>query len=416
MTVEPTIDLSFHTARVSQEHLGVVFGVNKRIYIKPDQRSRAAAFCRMPEGARLHAMMGHFHSHGYDYKVIERMPDQLLGQELYSAPDEPAFEFKVFSPPHDVARGAGFQYECNFFNRDGPTLTWGSNTRTQEHCNMTAYYSPAEEISDLCLTEPSKLSTLTPSEEAVRAGQDEAFDIGLAALEASDVTVALQSSDASALEVPPSVTIPAGQQHASFIAQAKRPGNFEVSASVDDARIAAAVRVTGLVLSEVFYDPLTGATSGLQWIEIANQADVPLDLSAYSIGAGTTDFMTTRLALSPIMISAHGCIVVGGPESAPANYSPILVPNTKLEPDLGLGAERAAGVGLFPALGMSSMARPVDAVVYGGVNTTLRGSDGQIAPVWPGSRPGGSIKRVSETVWATSTAPTPGLCEIPDAH
>jgi hypothetical protein len=409
-TVDSKIDLSFHTTQESKEHLGVVFGVNQRINVAPGQRSRVQAFCPIPEGAKVHAMMGHFHAYGSDYKVLERMPNQLGGYELYASPDEPGFEFKLFSPAREITRGAGLQYECNYFNWSGETLTWGSNTESQEHCNMTAYYSPADEVSELCLTAPSKLSALTPTMPAVRAGQSFTFDVALTAPEAEAVTVALQASDASALEMPASVTIPAGQQRASFSARTRRPGSFEVSASMGDARVVAVVRVTGLVLSEVFYNPAV-AGNNLQWIELANQSDVPLNLSGYSIGAGTSDYLRTRLAM-PVTVPARGCIVVGGPASTPANYFPSFALNADLEPNLELGSGQAAGVGLFVTSGMSAAARPLDAVVYGGMNTMLRGPDGQLASVWPGSSPGGSIKRVTDNVWVKSNTPTPGICEV----
>jgi hypothetical protein len=91
---------------------------------------------------------------------------------------------------------------------------------------------------------------------------------------------------------------------------------------------------------------------------------------------------------------------------------PTFALDTDLEPNLELGTTQAAGVGLFVAAGMSATSRPIDAVVYGGTNTTLRGPDGQIAPVWPGSAVGGSIKRMTDSVWTRSTTPTPGVCEV----
>lgn len=278
---------------------------------------------------------------------------------------------------------------------------------------MTAYFSPAEEMSELCLTAPAKLS-MTAASQTVRAGQSVAFDVALTAPEAVDVVVALQASDAAALAVPASVTIRAGQRHASFAAQASRPGSFEISASTNSERIAAPVRVTGLVISEVFYNPASNANH-LQWVELANLADVPLNLAAYSIGAGSSDFMRTRMQL-PMTIPAHGCIVVGGPSSSAANYYPIFAVSADLDPNLEVGTgQAAAGVGLFTTVGMSSMALPIDAIVYGGTNRMLRGPDGQLAPVWPGSSAGGSIKRMTDSVWARSTAPTPGVCEVLDA-
>jgi hypothetical protein len=409
--VAEKIDIKFHTTEESEEHLGVLFGVNQRIDLAPGSRSRVEATCQLPEGAKLHAMMGHFHSHGEGYRVTETAGNK----ELYFSPDEPQFEFKLWSPAYEVQKGAGLKYECGFFNYSGTRLTWGSDTQTQEHCNMTAYYSPAVDTRSLCLLEPSKLSKLTPSKETVATGQDVTFEITLSAAEKTDVKVALQSSDVSAFEVPAEITIPAGATLVTFNGRARRPATVEVSASLNSARVITPVRVTGLVLSEVFYNPATGVANNLQWVEIANLADVPLDLSTYSIGAGTTDFMNTNLPL-PMTIPAHGCIVVGGTHSTPANYSPSFALAADFEPDLGNGIAQAAGIGLFSTAGMSATARPVDAVVYGGSNTTLRGPDGQLAPVWPGSAAGGSLKRMTDNVWAKSNAPSPGVCEILYAH
>jgi len=408
---ESTIDLNFHTTENSVEHLGTVFGVNKRIDIAPGQRTRVEQFCQVPAGAKLHAVMGHFHQHGYDYEMMERMPDATTGNMLYTAPDEPAFEFQTYAPAHEVAPGAGFQFGCSFFNWSDQQLTWGSDTQTQEHCNMTAYFSPAEKVSEFCLLEPSKLSALTPSQSTVRAGQDFVFNIELASAEATDVSVALSSSDPAALQVPSSVILPAGQRNVTFSARGVRPGNVDVTATLSGASVITPIRVTGLVLSEVFYQPATGDMNGLQWIEIANTSDQELDLSTYSIGAGTADFMTTRVAL-PMTIQPYGCIVVGGPESSPANYSPVLNMAVDFSPDLPAGINSAAGIGLFATSSMSTTARPIDAIVYGGSNTSLRGPDGQIAPVWPSSSPGGSLRRVTDSVWAKSSVPTPGTCEV----
>jgi hypothetical protein len=413
--MDEKIDISFHTTEVSEEHLGTVFGVNKRIDIAPGQRSRVEQFCPVPAGAKLHAVMGHFHQHGYDFQMKEQMPDQTAGQMLYAAPDEPSFEFKTYNPAHPVARGAGFQFGCSFFNWSSAPLTWGSDTQTQEHCNMTAYFSPAEKVSEFCLLEPSKLSALTTSAPEVRVGQDLLLDIELASPETTEVVVELTSSDAAALEVPSQIIIPAGARHASFTARTLRPGNVEVAAALSGARIITPVRVTGLVVSEVFYNSATGANDNLQWVEIANQSNVAIDLSGYSVGAGTTDFMRTRLAL-PMTIPARGCIVVGGTESSPANYTPYLDLSEDFSPDLSLGLDQAAGIGIFATASMSSTARPIDSIVYGGPNASLRGPDGQIAPVWPGSTPGGSLRRVTPSIWAKSSVPTPGICEVLDAH
>ena len=414
-TLDWEIDLSFHTTTESVEHLGTVFGVNKRIDIPPGERTRVEQFCPVPAGAKLHAVMGHFHMHGYDYAMQERMPNQTQGQMLYSAPDEPAFQFKTYAPAHNVAPGAGFQFGCSFFNYGDQQITWGSDTKTQEHCNMTAYFSPAEKVSELCVLEPSKLKGLMPAKNEISAGQDLTFAVQLASPESTDLVVDLVSTDAQSLQVPATIKIPKGQTLVSFNAHAVRPGNYEVSAEMNGTKLIRPIRVTGIVVSEVFYNSASGATDGLQWVELANVSNVPLTLTDYSLGAGTADYLSTRLSLASVTIPARGCVVVGGPTSAPENYSPVFALSANLTPDLGLGITQAAGIGLFRTNGLSATSRPLDGVVYGGTNTTLIGPDGQIAPVWPGSAPGGSIKRMTDSVWTKSTAPTPGNCEVLNA-
>jgi hypothetical protein len=282
---------------------------------------------------------------------------------------------------------------------------------------MTAYYSPASAVRELCLLAPSKLSAVRPLGSLARAGQDLMFEIELAAAEDGDVAVALASSDPSALEVPPSVVLPKGERTVTFVARTRRPGHVEVSASLAGATVSTPVRVAGLVLSEVFYQPATGATDELQWIELANQSEMPIDLSRYSLGAGASDFLRTRVGM-PLTIPPRGCVVIGGPLSAPANGNPAFDLAQDLAPDLGTGGDAAAGVALFggaPAA-ISGTARPLDAIVYAGQNLTLRGPDGELAPVWPGALPGGSLRRLTETVWTRSGTPTPGSCEVLDAH
>jgi hypothetical protein len=414
------IDISFHTTRDSREHLGTVFGVNKRIDIGPQQNVRTEAFCQVPEGAKLHALMGHFHAHGKDYRVIERMPNATAGTEIYFAKDEPSFEFKTYAPAREVQRGAGFQYECGFHNYENFRLTWGSDTATQEHCNMTAYFSPAEEVSKFCVLEPSKLAAVTPAQDVVRAGQDVTIAIELLEADRSDLEIALASSDVTALEVPASVRVPAGQRFASFVAHTRRPAQVEVSASMAGTTISRPIKIRGLVISELFYNPATGMfPNQLQWVEIANESNVAIDLSKYSLGAGTNDFLRTRLNL-PMTIPARGCVVIGGPESSPANHSPVFSLAQDFSPDLQVGGSMAAGISLFSTtvegMAMTPTMRPLDVLVYGGDTTVLRGPDGNIAPIWQGSIPGGSIRRVTDNIWEPTTAPTPGTCEILNAQ
>jgi hypothetical protein len=410
------VDLDFHTTEYSEQHLGVVFGVNKRVNVAPASRVRVQDWCQMPEGANLIAMMGHFHERGTEYRVTERQKGETTGQVIYESPNEAAFEFKTWNPMHKVASGAGFEYGCTFTNSSGSPIGWGPDTKTQEHCNMTAYYAPAEKLSTLCLLEPSKLKSVTAQQQTVRAGEGLVFEVELAAVETTEMVITLDASDATVLQVPMSVVVPAGKTRASFTVSALRPGFAEVNASVADATVSSEVRVTGLVISEVFFESAAGGQVG-QWIELANQTNKPINLSQYSIGAGKTDYMRTRVEL-PMYIQPGSCVVVGGPLSDESNHYPYFDLATTLTPSLGLGGAQANGVALFasPMASLNPTSRPIDTVVYGGSNTTLNGPDGQLAPVWPAAMPGGSLVRVAGNVWAKTSTPNPGNCVVYGAH
>jgi hypothetical protein len=427
-----TIDLAFHSTTESEEHLGVLFGVNQRVELGPKQQMRTEHYCQLPNGAKLIAMMGHFHAHGNDYRIIERMPNQSAGTEIYYAKDEPSFEFKTFSPARPVAPGAGLQYECGFNNWENFTLTWGSDTATQEHCNMTVYFSPADKTSDMCLLETSKVATLsiTPAADSVRAGQDVTFAIELVTAEATDIEVSLASSDPQALAVPRSVKVRAGSKTATFTAQARRPAQVDVSLTHAGARLVRPVRITGLAISEVFYSK-DGDLNDYQWVELANNSNVSLDLSNYVLGAGKMNLRETKFPLSGT-IPAGGCIVVGGKKSDASNGSPLYALAQDFHPDLFAGMQEAAGIGLFNVVRDENgnivkdsedkpvpATRGIDVLVYGApgvVNTVLYDRDGQtLAPVWPGAAAGQSLRRVSDTIWQKSSEVRPGICEVLNA-
>src|SRR6185503_4348210 len=56
--------------------------------------------------------------------------------------------------------GHGLEFTCDYFNyRDHP-ITWGADVEHQEHCNMSAYYYPAEDLSQFCFIEKPEVATI----------------------------------------------------------------------------------------------------------------------------------------------------------------------------------------------------------------------------------------------------------------
>lgn len=134
-------------------HLGVLFGVNKEVGLEPNEGRTTTQWCPLPAGAKVAAIMGHFHALGTEYQVVFG-PEQGAGAPVYHAGDETTLSFAQMAPALVAADGDGLRFECSFFNYRDVPATWGPDTTRQEHCNLTAYYyggvAPA---SPLCLQE-----------------------------------------------------------------------------------------------------------------------------------------------------------------------------------------------------------------------------------------------------------------------
>ena len=170
-----------------------------------------------------------------------------------------------------------------------------------------------------------------------------------------------------------------------------------------------------LVLSEVLVNP-EGVDSSQEWVELYNPNPFAVDLSAFSLGNGGTDYTYSLFQLDG-EIPAGGCWVVGGPDSLENNYFPRFAGgmDKDFDPDFQNGGRGTAdGVALFavPAAGVTSELLPLDAVLYNGANTSglpdERGFPGAVDLDLLAS--GASAERVSAHGWAEQGAPTPNDC------
>jgi len=164
-------------------------------------------------------------------------------------------------------------------------------------------------------------------------------------------------------------------------------------------------------LAEVFYD-IDGGDDPLEWIELYNPCPFAIDLGAYSLGWGGSDYAYGTLGLSG-MLPAGACTVVGGPQSVAANGSPVLGQAVDLEPDLQNSGAIADGVALFlgAAIDIDAASVPVDAVIYGDANSSglLDASGMAPAPHVIDVLPGETIQRTGPASWGFGV-PTPGVC------
>jgi len=174
--------------------------------------------------------------------------------------------------------------------------------------------------------------------------------------------------------------------------------------------LAAAAPVTGLVLSEVFYDR-SGGDNGFEWVELFNGTGAVIDLSQWSLGWGGLDYTFGTQQLSGL-VAAGEYAVVGGPESDASNGSPLFAQAVDLSPDLQNSGTLADGVGLFRRLASAIAAQtvPDDAVIYGQTNASgLLDAGGRSDLVHVGDAPSGaSIGRIGASAWAILDAPSPG--------
>jgi hypothetical protein len=399
------INLRFDPVSRSDQHLGVVFGVNKDVVMPPYTSKTAEMWCPLP-GANLLAIMGHYHARGTHYTVRQERQDETSGPVIYSALGEQTLEFQVSQPALPVATGDGLDFRCDYFNNNDFTITWGPNTATQEHCNMAAYYYPAAGSgSELCLsgTVPA-VASIDPTPTRVTAGQPALLTVLLnepVPTGTGGVDVTLVSSDSSVATVPAIVHIADGAQSANFQVTTLRPSRgVVISASAGGAQVEASVAVDGLVLSE-----FPRADPGSQWIQIQNMSAVSVDLSQYSLGFAGSSYAASVVPLTIVMPPA-GCAVIGEWSNASQSVA--------FQPPMGWDAASTNGVALFdvPASAVTSLTTPLDAVVWGVNASGLLDSSGAPAAAQTVVPAGWAFRRQTLSQWVADPAPSPGICQV----
>jgi hypothetical protein len=228
--------------------------------------------------------------------------------------------------------------------------------------------------------------------------------------------VALSIDEPGLVEFPETVLIPAGAFGADFTLTGLSEGGAALRASLSGSDVEAAVEVretppVGVVITEVFYDA-AGGDDGLEWVEIYNGTSSPVDLSAYSLGSGGSDYTTLTVQLEGT-IPPGGCFLVGGPTSNDDNGNPVFDQPLNFTPDIQNSGSTADAVALFdlPAIGIGSQTVPIDAVIYGSENSSgFLDEEGAIGAVDVGdASSGSSIERTPEG-WAIQPVPTPNDC------
>jgi hypothetical protein len=410
--IDGKIELSFHTTGNSAGHVGVLFGVNKQVDLMPGQHKTIRHFCPMPSGSRLIAMMGHYHALGRHYEVTMGASDDDSAPVIYEGQDENTLVFRQYDPQLAVPDGAGLDFSCEYLNFRSTPTTWGADTSLQEHCNMAAYYYPANDDAAFCIKEEDDIGTLTdllPPPTGLRPGDHGQITVRAAAPIEADTTVPLVSSDPTALSVPAVAWFPAGAREATVDVQALRPiGQVSLTATLGTQTINTALSIGGLGISEFMADPSAGQRGG-RWVELSSSSPFPIDLGAYRLGAGRQSFGEIAVPLTGTL-PPFGCLLVSeSPMDGLAGADDTMAAPFPI-PD---GMDDSGGIGLFDSgADASSASARLDAVAYGISNTVgLRTADGQLASTVATSRLGSSLGRTADGHWQANLVPTPGICE-----
>ncbi|MGH1346577.1 MAG: lamin tail domain-containing protein [Nannocystales bacterium] len=176
-----------------------------------------------------------------------------------------------------------------------------------------------------------------------------------------------------------------------------------------------------LIITEVYYDN-PGADNELEWVKLFNGTGADVDLSAYSLGHGGTDYTFGTYQLAGT-IAAGECFVVGGPNASADNgfmEPPAYDQGVVFTPNIQNSGGTADGVALFDvtADSIAPDTIPIDAVIFGGSNdavddNALIDETGTAPAPDVGDAPSGdSIALLTSGNWAIRADPTPTVCQF----
>jgi len=238
---------------------------------------------------------------------------------------------------------------------------------------------------------------------------------------AADTEVTILLEDDTKISAPTMAPVTPGSVSVSFDVTGLATGSSMVYLGFGTSGAEFLVEVTdvplvpNVLIAEVFYNP-GGTDSGYEWVKLYNAGAAAQDLTGWSLANGGTSWAIGKWDLSG-SLPAGGCIVIGGPLASAENGNPTYDLVLDFTPDIqnsGTASEAADGVGLFdiPAASVTASSIPVDAVIYGGINSnSLIGPDGGVAAVDVANAPSGdSIARTGESTWVIRADPTPMTC------
>ena len=222
------------------------------------------------------------------------------------------------------------------------------------------------------------------------------------------------------VELPRSVTVPAGERSTIFeVVAGTELGQATVTAtsggtSVDATFTVRERPIVGLLLVEILFDPVD-QDNGREWLKLYNGSAAEIDLAGYSLGYGGKDYHSYGTYQLQGTVAAGACFTVGGPTSDASNYRPDLGQALAFDPPLQNSGTTADGIALFDvaAAQITAGKAPIDAVVYGDANDSgLIGPDGAAfaAPHTTKAPSGQALIRTGLETWGHNETPNDRTC------
>ncbi len=125
-------------------HMGTMFANNVNIKIPPHEERGFSTTCGLPKSAKIAALTGHFHSRGKTFSVNLAPDGKTPTDEIYRSREWAEPPFTVLDTPRELPDNGGLYYTCDFMNNTSAEITFGPHVETQEHCNLFAYFYPAD--------------------------------------------------------------------------------------------------------------------------------------------------------------------------------------------------------------------------------------------------------------------------------
>lgn len=128
-----------------KSYMGSIFGQQRLIDIQPYANYSVDGICRLPRAVNLAALAGHYHFKGKQFIASRLDPGATTGSEFYRTSDFAEPNFDIYQPGQmTFTEGERIMWHCDYRNDSYLRISFGPRELTQEHCNMFAFYYPAE--------------------------------------------------------------------------------------------------------------------------------------------------------------------------------------------------------------------------------------------------------------------------------